>query len=192
MLIKKTLIATALATALVGTSYANMTRNEVKAEEDRIAAEYKSAKTRCDSMSGNTKDVCMQEAKGTEKVAKAELDARRKGNTPQALYDVRVARADAAYEVAKEKCDDRSGNAKDVCLKDAKAALTTAKSDAKVEVTSGKAQARSNERVSEARVDAAQEKRRADYAAARERCDTFAGDAKDRCIADAKNRHGVN
>jgi len=46
--------------------------------------------------------------------------------------------------------------------------------------------------VSETRTDAAQDKRRAEYAAARERCDAYAGDAKERCVADAKNRHGIN
>jgi hypothetical protein len=189
---RKTLIASALAAVLASTSYAAMTKNEVKAQEDRIAAEFKSGKARCDQLSGNAEDVCMAEAKGKEKVAKAELEARRKDNTPQALYDVRVAKADAAYDVAKEKCDDHSGNAKDVCMKDAKAALTTAKADAKVEREAGKNQARSHERVSEAQVDAAQDKRKAEYAAARERCDNYAGDAKDRCLADAKNRHGMN
>lgn len=191
-MLKKTLIASALAAALASTSYAAMTRNEVKAEEDQIAVEYETAKARCDSLSGNTKDICMAEAKGKEKVAKSELDARRKDNTAQALYGVRLAKAAAVYDVAKERCDDYSGNVKDVCMKDAKAALTAATADAKVEMESGKSQARSNERVSEARVEAAQDKRRAEYAAARERCDAYAGDAKDRCVADAKMRHGMN
>ena len=78
-------------------------------------------KAACDALSGNAKDVCVEEAKGKEKVAKAEAEAAYK-NTPKAREKARVARADAAYEVAKEKCDDLAGNAKDVCVKEAKAA----------------------------------------------------------------------
>ena len=190
---KQTLIATVLAAALAGPSYAaEMTRAEVKAAEDRITADVKAAKARCDNLSGNTKDICMAEAKAKEKIAKAELDARKKNYTPQARYDVEVARADANYDIAKQKCDDKAGNDKDVCLKDAKVALTTAKSDAKVQYEANKSGNRANERVSETRADATQDKRRAEYLAARERCDAFSGDAKDRCVSDAKNRFGVN
>ena len=50
----------------------------MKTEKDRIAAEYKSAKAKCDGLKGNAKDICMAEAKGANKVAKAELEARDK------------------------------------------------------------------------------------------------------------------
>jgi regulator of protease activity HflC (stomatin/prohibitin superfamily) len=75
-------------------------------------------KAQCDTMSGNAKDVCKEEAKGKEKVAKAEADAAYK-NTPKAREAARIAHADATYNVAKEKCDDLSGNQKDVCVKEA-------------------------------------------------------------------------
>src|SRR5687767_5100916 len=47
------------------------------AEEDRIEADYKAAKAKCDAMKGNEKDVCEKEAKANEKVAKAELNAKK-------------------------------------------------------------------------------------------------------------------
>ena len=140
-------------------------------------------------MSGNAKDICQAEAKGKQKIAKAELDARYKG-TAKAREDARVARADAQYEVAKEKCDDLSGNAKDVCVKEAKAAQTRAKADAKADRKVSDARKDSNERTAEARRDASETKRDADYRAAAERCDRLAGDAKTACVADAKARFG--
>ena len=52
-----------------------MSKDEYKAGKDKVAAEYKSAEAGCDSLSANAKDVCMAEAKGKQKVAKAELEA---------------------------------------------------------------------------------------------------------------------
>src|SRR5688500_8420855 len=47
------------------------------AEEDRIEADYKSAKAKCDTMKDNAKDVCEEQAKAQQKVAKAELAAKK-------------------------------------------------------------------------------------------------------------------
>src|SRR5262245_39151776 len=91
-----------------------MSKEERKSEESRTSADYKTAKNRCDSLKGNAKDVCMAEADGVHKVAKADLDARDKG-TPKAQMEARMARAEADYAVAKERCDDVAGNVKDVC-----------------------------------------------------------------------------
>ena len=81
-------------------------------------------------MSGNAKAVCEKEAKGNESIAKAELEAKRKG-TPHAEYEVDVAKAKAAYEVAQEKCDDMKGKEKSACKKEAKATEQKALADAK-------------------------------------------------------------
>jgi len=185
MSIKQQMIAVAVAGALgcAGSAFGALTKAEMKTEKDRIEADFKSAKAKCDGLKGNTKDVCMKEAKGAQKVAKAELEARDKG-TAKAQADVKKAKAEADYDVAKEKCDDMKGNAKDVCKKDAKAAFVAAKEDVKVEKTADRAQ----EKVADARQEAREEKRDANYAAAKERCDSLSGDAKDRCIADVKAR----
>jgi len=107
-----------------------MSKDEVKAEKDRIGSEYKAASVKCKDMKGNEKDICMAEAKGQQKVAKAELDAKQK-DTPKTRYDVAVAKADMDYNVAKEKCDDMKGQEKKQCNKDAKAAHDSAKKQAK-------------------------------------------------------------
>ncbi len=102
----------------------------VKAEKERIEAQYKVDKARCDELANNAKDVCRAEAKAKERVAKAELEANAK-DTPKARYKAQVVRAEAEYEVAKEKCDDLAGNQKDVCEKEAKVTEKKAKADAK-------------------------------------------------------------
>jgi len=182
-------LAVAAALGFAGSATA-MTKAEMKTEKDRVETDYKTAKAKCDGLKGNAKDVCMAEAKGAHKVAKAELDARDK-DTAKAREKVRVAKAEADYDVAKEKCDDMNGNNKDVCKKDAKAAFTAAKADAKVDKQVTGARTDANEKIAQVRQDANENKRDANYAAAKERCDSMNGDAKDRCVADAKARFHV-
>src|SRR3954465_9220445 len=125
------LIGIAAAFALAGAAHAQSPssgadRKMKNADEDRIEAEYKADKAKCDAMSGNAKDVCQKEAKGKEKVAKAELDAK-KDPSPRNQRKVEEAKADAKYDVAKERCDDMKGKEKDACQKDAKAQHEKAK-----------------------------------------------------------------
>ena len=151
--------------------------------------QYKAAKEACDSLAGNAKDICVEDAKGKEKVAKADAEAAYT-NTPKAREAARVARADATYEVAKEKCDDLAGNAKDVCVKEAKAMHTKAKADAKVDRVASDTRNESAEKTADARRAATEDKRDADYKVAIEKCDALAGAAKDSCVRDAKVRYG--
>ena len=68
---------------------------DYRADKEAIEAEYKAAKAKCKSMSGNAKDVCMKEAKGNEKVAKAELEAKRKGTPQRHVRRAKVTKAKA-------------------------------------------------------------------------------------------------
>ena len=131
---KMTLVAAALSLAYAGPLFAadNMSKDQYKSEKQRIEQDAKAAREKCKDMKGNAKDVCMAEAKGQEKVAKAELELKQK-DTPKNRYDVAAAKADADYNVAKEKCDDMKGKEKDACQKDAKAARDNAKKQAKAE-----------------------------------------------------------
>lgn len=167
-----------------------MTKAEYKAVEDRIEVDYKANKQRCATLAGNTKDICQAEAKGIEKVSKAQLEAQFKP-TPSAEFAVREARADAQYDIAKEKCDDLSGNTKDVCEKDAKAAHVRALADAKVAKTDAETADVRVEKLAAAQKSAVGDKLSADYGAAKERCDALSGAGKDACIADAKVRFGI-
>jgi len=151
--------------------------------------QYKADKDACSSRSGNAKDICLAEANGKEKVAKADAEAAYK-NTPKALEDARVTRAEAAHSVAKEKCDDLSANSKDVCVKEADAALVKAKADAKVDRVAADTKDDSAMKQADARRQAAEDKRDADYKVAAEKCDALSGPAKNTCISDAKLRYG--
>ena len=124
--------AAAAAFSLSATVFAEdkMDHSAVKAEKERIEAEYKADKAHCDELSGNGKDVCVAQAKAKERISKADLEANAKG-TAKARFDAQVVRAEAEYDVAKEKCDDLAGNQKNVCEKEAKANEQKAKADAK-------------------------------------------------------------
>lgn len=125
----KTSLFIAAMLALPVAQAATMAKADYKAGKERISAEYKTDKAACDALSGNAKDVCVQEAKGKEKVAKAELEYSYTGKAKDQAK-VQKAKAESTYEVAKEKCDDQAGNGKDVCVKEAKAAKAKALADA--------------------------------------------------------------
>jgi hypothetical protein len=179
----------------------SMSKDAYKAAEDRIAAEYATDKANCDSLSGNTKDICIAEAKGKEKVAKADLEARYEP-TAKNRYKAVVAKAEADYAVANEKCDDKAGNDKDICVKEAKAVETRLKADAEAQMKTAEANKAAGEKSAEAgakareegtaaRQEAATDKRDADYAVAKEKCDSLlASGAKERCLEEAKTKFG--
>jgi hypothetical protein len=152
-------------------------------------AQYKIDKDACSSRSGNAKDICLAEASGREKVAKADAEAAY-ANTPKARESARVARGEATYNIAKEKCDELAGNAKDVCLKEADAALVKAKADAKVDRVAADTSKDAATKQAEARTEANTAKREADYKVAIEKCDALAGSAKDSCVSTAKVQFG--
>ncbi len=157
---------------------AMMNKADYNAGKSRINAAYKMDKAACGAMSGNAKDICMEEAKAKEKVARAELEYEYSGKASDRRKLMEV-KAKTTYAVAKERCDDMEGNAKDVCVKEAKAVETKALADAKM-----------SKEVDEAKKDAAKEKADADYKVELERCDAMMGDAKTNCIAAAKARFG--
>jgi hypothetical protein len=106
--------------AVSATQAQNMSKPDYKAGKTRISETYAADKAACQSQSGNAKDVCKEEAKGKEKVARAELEFSYTGKAADA-NKVHVVKAKAAYEVAKEKCEDLAGDAKSSCVAAAKA-----------------------------------------------------------------------
>lgn len=112
------------------TEQATSGRKTKDMEEERIEQQAKADKAKCDGMKANAKDICMAEAKGNEKVAKAELDAKYATDKVKADRKVQETKAEAAYEVAKQKCDDQKGEAKDACAKQARVDRDRAKGKA--------------------------------------------------------------
>ena len=174
----KTSLVVAVMLALPVAQAATLSKDEYKAEKTRISADYKADKAACATMIANAKDICIEEAKAKEKVARAELEYRYTGK-PGDQTKVSQAKAKSAYAVAKEKCDDQKGNAKDVCVKEAKAVEVKALADAKM-----------GKEIGEVKKEASEDKRDADYKVAVEKCNAMTGDAKTSCIAAAKAKFG--
>ena len=101
-------------------------------ESARVAhaqATYDVAIQKCDDQAGNTKDVCVKEAKAAlvkgkadAKVDRVTADTRKDAATTQAdaRKDASAEKREAEYKVAIEKCDALAGAAKDACLSAAK------------------------------------------------------------------------
>ena len=158
----------------------SMSKADYSTAKTRISADYKTDKAACATLTANAKDVCVQEAKAKEKVARAELEYGYTGKVGDRTKVAEV-KAKSAYAVAKEKCDDQTGNNKDVCVKEAKAVEVKALADAKAA-----------KEIGAARTDATADKRDADYKVAIEKCDAMSGDGKASCVAAAKTRFGKN
>lgn len=168
-----------------------MSKADHKTAQAAISAQYDADKTACKGLAANAKDVCMEEAKGKQKVAKAELEANASPSEKN-KYNLRIAQADAAYNVAKEKCDDAAGNAKDVCRKEAQSVHVAAKANAKLSEEKLDNNTKAQEKNAQAQKDANADKQDAAYAVAKEKCDALAGDPKTSCLQAAKAQYGKN
>jgi hypothetical protein len=164
--------------ATISTAATAEEKASYKAAKETAVTDYKVASEKCNSLTGNPKKVCVEEAKAVRTRTKAEAEAQYK-NTPGARAKARTAIADAEYDVAKAKCGSQAGNDKDVCIKEAKAATVAAKADAKAD-----------KKVVAARADARDDKHDANYKVALEKCDALAGPSKDSCVASAKTQYG--
>ena len=162
----------------IGAAHAtNFSKAVYAGAKDDIKTIYKAERDGCSSLAGNAKDICVETAKGREKVAMAQLEFNYSGKQAdeakfyQASYE-------ATYDIAKEKCDDLAGNEKDVCVRTAKTNRDKAKSELKLA-----------KKVTAAADTAVAEQMKADYRLAKEKCETLSGDAKDVCVASAKARY---
>jgi len=101
-------------------------------ESARVAhaqATYDVAIQKCDDLAGNTKDVCVKEAKAAlvkgkadAKVDRVAADSSKEAATTQAeaRKDASADNREVDNKVAKEKCDALAGAAKDACVSSAK------------------------------------------------------------------------
>ena len=118
-----------VAAAELEASYQPTSKHRYQARVAKADADYDVAKEKCDDLSGNTKDVCVKEAKSAETAAKADAKARMKTSDAQvtaneksadARKDATADKLDAEYKVANEKCDTYTGSAKDTCVNEVK------------------------------------------------------------------------
>jgi uncharacterized protein with WD repeat len=117
-------------------NYKPTVKHESEIRVAKAEANYDVAIQRCDDMAGNTKDICVKEAKAAKVSGKADAkahlknqqaastanetisDANAKANAQMtsAQKEAATDKNDAQYKVAKEKCDAFSGAVKDNCL----------------------------------------------------------------------------
>ncbi len=152
---------------------------DYKAGKTQVSAQYDTDRAACTSFTANAKDVCVQEARAKEKIARAELD-HALTPTVRSANKLEVTKAEAAYAVAKEKCDDLSGTGKGVCVKEAQSTKAGALAEAKL-----------GKKVNAAITDAATDMVAAKYKLAAEKCEALAGDAKASCVVAAKAEAGM-
>jgi hypothetical protein len=123
--VASTLLAAALSVAAVGIGAAvDMPRTlmspvDFQAGKRAIEADTRLALARCREAVASAREVCKAEARGHERVRKAELNARYHG-TVVAQEEVRFARAKALYDVARARCGSRLGEERIDCLRAAR------------------------------------------------------------------------
>lgn len=105
--------------AAVDTPRTLMSPSDFALGKRAIEAETRLAMARCREVPGALRDVCKAEARGEERIRKAELNARYHG-TVSAHDEVRLARAKALYDVAKARCGSRLGEERVDCLRAAR------------------------------------------------------------------------
>lgn len=152
--------------------------DDFNAGKARAEAALLADKAACDKLAGTPRDICREQARGKELVAKAELDLAHTG-TRKAQDQVTTVKLDTAYDLARTQCNDKAGHAKSVCTKEAQAARAKGQADLKM-----------NQRVTDAKRDATEDRRDADYKLASEKCDAMAADARASCLAAAKAKAG--
>jgi hypothetical protein len=172
-----------MSAAALGTSgFASASSPEAKASfngaKDIAQAEYKIAVAKCDSLTGNPKEVCVAEAKAARTTLESNASAQYK-NTLSNRTNSAKAIVDAHYDVEKAKCGSKNGNEKDVCIKIADA-----------NKIAGIANATADKKVAEVRADARRDKVAAGYKVELEKCEAFAGATKDNCVSTTKMQFG--
>ena len=110
-------------------TYKHTAKAREKARSTRAQATYDVAIEKCDELAGNSKDVCVKEAKAelvkgkaNAKVDRVVADTREDAATKQgdARKEASQDKRDAEYRVAVEKCDALAAPAKDACISNAK------------------------------------------------------------------------
>lgn len=113
-------MAAVFGAALISISFGALAGDPAyKAAKAQAEAVYDKEIERCDTMSGNDKDVCVKAAKSKRESAEADAKAQHKAS--DARKDANEDKLEAEYKVAKERCDNFSGNEKDACVDRAKA-----------------------------------------------------------------------
>lgn len=181
----KTLIATLIATAvsavvIAPVGAAPVDKEAHRAAMDKAAADYRTAKAKCDAKRGNAEEVCEDEAKLAQ--ARAELNAYDKYDTTGGnLRDARAKVVRAEHELADTQCDAAASGDKDRCkatagsIRDAALARLNERN-----IDRAVGHSSSSELVSS--IDSSNPA----TAAAVQKCEQTSGDARTACVVDQR------
>jgi hyperosmotically inducible protein len=186
----KPIVATLLATALsaaFASAYAADTKTDTatyRTMTQKADADYKLAAAQCKDMSGNARQLCMEEAKVVR--ARADLAAvTNYNNTVKERSKARSELVDADYALAKVKCADASGAEKDSCLSNARAVHTAALADVKADRNMQLASSAGTDSMSPVARSTTTD---ATKSAAVDKCAQVAGSPNTGCLVDNNNR----
>ncbi|MCA1246392.1 hypothetical protein [Massilia sp. MS-15] len=104
-----------------GAAYKNTLSAYTDARMRIASANYDRDRVRCAAVTGNDRDVCLEQAKASLIAAQADAKADRK--SIEARQDAQQDKLAAQYRVAIEKCDAYAGEVKDQCVNAAKTAF---------------------------------------------------------------------
>ena len=110
------------------------TRTDYAAAMDRIYVSHMDARAKCTPLTGHGRDMCVVDARATDKRARATAEVNYKG-TITSKTDSRIADADAELMIARVACGNKAGQEKDVCVMEAKATNVRLVGDAKAAYT---------------------------------------------------------
>jgi hyperosmotically inducible protein len=97
----------------------------------QAAADYKTARANCDTMKGNARTICVDEAHASRAHSEADAMAANNQGSERARSRALTDAADADYALARAKCGDKTGNDKTSCMDDARSTHTAAIAEAK-------------------------------------------------------------
>jgi hypothetical protein len=103
-----------------GATYKNTLKAYTQARMRIASANYDRDRVRCAAVTGNDRDVCLEQAKAV--LVAAQADAKADKKTIEARTEAQENKRTAGYRVAREKCDAFAGAAKDQCVSAAKSA----------------------------------------------------------------------
>jgi hypothetical protein len=115
--------------AAVGSPRSLMSPVDYSASRKGIEANTQMTLAKCADLEDRAQDICKAEARASERVRKADLEADYRG-TVAAAADARLARAKAQFDVARVRCGGEHGEGKLACLRSARAEKSKALSDA--------------------------------------------------------------
>jgi hypothetical protein len=115
--------------AAVGSPRSLMSPVDYSASRKGIEANTQMTLAKCADLEDRVQDICKAEARASERVRKADLEADYRG-TVAAAADAKLARAKAQFDVARVRCGGEHGEGKFACLRSARAEKAKALADA--------------------------------------------------------------